>query len=130
SLLREIQDLGVTFVSRHEALDFSTATGRLMFHVIAALAEFERDLIRERVKAGMANAKAKGKPIGRHPKIALGDLRTVVDLRGRGESIRGIAGVLGVSKSAVHKALLSPAVRGAEESMGIPSAAPVLQGPV
>ena len=129
-LLDELHALGVGFISLGESLDFTTPAGRLMFHLLGAFAQFERDIIRERVKAGMANAKAKGKPIGRRPKIALGDLRTAVGLRGRGESIRGIAGVLGVSKSAVHKALLSSAVRDAEKSLGIPSADPVLQGPV
>ncbi len=130
TVLDELHALGVSFVSLHEALDFTTPTGRLMFHLLGAFAQFERDLIRDRVRAGMANAKVKGKHIGRRPKIALGDLRTAAQLKTRGESIRGIAGVLGVSKSAVHKALSSPAFQEAEKSLGMIQAEAVLQGPL
>src|SRR5215469_13521300 len=65
NLIAEWESLGVVFVSLRDNLDFSTPGGRLMFNIIAAMAEFERDLIRERVKAGIARAKADGKRIGR-----------------------------------------------------------------
>ncbi len=63
--LDELSTLGVAFVSYQENIDLSTPSGRLMFHMIAAMAEFERELIRERVCAGVAHARAKGKKIGR-----------------------------------------------------------------
>src|SRR6185437_2828978 len=63
--LAEFESLGIAFVSLSDNLDLSTASGRLMFNIIGAMAEFERELIRERVKAGMRNAKAKGTRIGR-----------------------------------------------------------------
>jgi DNA invertase Pin-like site-specific DNA recombinase len=61
----ELEAHGVAFVSLKDNLDFSTASGRLMFHVISAMAEFERSLIVERVKAGLRNAKAKGRRLGK-----------------------------------------------------------------
>jgi DNA invertase Pin-like site-specific DNA recombinase len=66
--LAEFEALGVAFVSLRDNLDLSTPSGRLMFQIIGAMAEFERALIQERVKAGLRNARAKGKQLGR-PKL-------------------------------------------------------------
>jgi DNA invertase Pin-like site-specific DNA recombinase len=63
--LAEFESLNIAFVSLSDNLDLTTASGRLMFNIIGAMAEFERELIRERVKAGMKNAKAKGVRVGR-----------------------------------------------------------------
>src|SRR5215469_5638518 len=63
--LAELEVLGVAFVSLRDNLDLSTPSGRLMFQIVGAMAEFERALIQERVKAGLRNAKAKGKKLGR-----------------------------------------------------------------
>ena len=103
--LDELKTLGVGFVSFKESLDFTTPTGRLMFHLLGAFSEFEKELIRERVKAGVAHARSKGKRLGRCPKIDEKLLRTVADMRSKGLSIRGISRELGVSKSLVHKSL-------------------------
>jgi DNA invertase Pin-like site-specific DNA recombinase len=65
--LDELSNLGIGFISYQDNLDFSTAQGRLMFHIIASMAEFERELIKERVKAGIENARRKGKRLGRRP---------------------------------------------------------------
>jgi putative DNA-invertase from lambdoid prophage Rac len=59
--LDELKTLGVGFVSFKESIDFATPTGRLMLHLLGAFVEFEKEIIRERVKAGVAHAKAKGK---------------------------------------------------------------------
>ena len=70
TLLDELQALGVAFVSLGEGIDCTTPAGRLQLHILAALAEFERSRIAERVKAGLARAKAQGKRLGRrrtHP---------------------------------------------------------------
>jgi hypothetical protein len=61
--LAELEALGLAFVSLRDNLDLSTPSGRLMFQIIGAMAEFERSLIQERVKAGLRNARAKGKSI-------------------------------------------------------------------
>jgi DNA invertase Pin-like site-specific DNA recombinase len=66
--LDEFQALGVDFVSLHESIDTSTPQGRLLYRIIAALAEFDVDIIRENVRAGLAHARAKGKQLGR-PRI-------------------------------------------------------------
>jgi DNA invertase Pin-like site-specific DNA recombinase len=63
--LAEFEALGVAFVSLRDNLDLSTPSGRLMFQIIGAMAEFERALIQERVRAGLRNARAKGKRLGR-----------------------------------------------------------------
>jgi DNA invertase Pin-like site-specific DNA recombinase len=103
--LEELRTLGVQFVSYTENLDFSTPAGRAMANLIGVFAEFERDLIRERVKAGLQNAKSKGIRVGRRPKIDMTLLRAVADMTDRGMSTRRISKALGVSKSLVHKAL-------------------------
>jgi DNA invertase Pin-like site-specific DNA recombinase len=68
--ISELQSIGVSFVSYSENIDMSTPAGKMMFHVIGAMSEFERSLIVERVRAGMALAKVKGKAIGRKPTSA------------------------------------------------------------
>jgi len=84
--LAELESLGVSFISLHDNFDLSTPSGRLMFGIIAAMAEFERALIQERVRAGLANAKKKGRRLGR-PKIPL-DLSKIAALRSQGRSWR------------------------------------------
>ena len=103
--LEELRGLGVQFVSYTENLDFSTPAGRAMANLIGVFAEFERDLIRERVRAGIQNAKSKGIRVGRRPLIDKRLLGTVRDMKDRGMSIRGISRELGLSKSLVHKTL-------------------------
>ena len=94
--LEEFQDLGVDFVSYRQQIDTSTPAGKLTFTVLAAIAEFERELIRERVRAGMAAAKARGKRIGRRkvPMAMQGQIRR---LRAAGMSTRKVAKEVGVS---------------------------------
>jgi DNA invertase Pin-like site-specific DNA recombinase len=103
--LDELRELNVAFISLHENLDFSTSTGRLMFHLLAALSQFEKELLKERVMAGIQHARTKGIRIGRRPFFDITNLRTVTDMRDRGMSIRDIAKALKVSKSLVHKTL-------------------------
>jgi DNA invertase Pin-like site-specific DNA recombinase len=102
--LADLESLGITFVSLRDGFDLSTASGRLMFQIIGAMGEFERNLIRERVKAGMTNARRKGVRIGRPsgPAIAI-DMRSVRARRAAGESLRGIARDLGCSPSLLVK---------------------------
>jgi|SRR5437899_3329065 len=97
--LAEFESLGIAFVSLSDNLDLSTASGRLMFNIIGAMAEFERELIRERVKAGMKNARAKGTRIGR-PRANV-DAAQIARLRASGASLRTIAAQLGVSVGTV-----------------------------
>jgi DNA invertase Pin-like site-specific DNA recombinase len=100
--LAEFESLGITFVSLSDNLDLSTASGRLMFQIIGAMAEFERALIQERVKAGIRNARSKGKRLGRPRKIV--DASVVAGLRSQGASWRAISAQLGVGLATLHRA--------------------------
>lgn len=99
--LKEFQDRGIRFVSFTENLDLGTTTGKLLFSVIAAMAEFERDLIRERTLAGLDRARAQGKKLGRPSKgknYVKPSRSSVSELRGQDMTIRGIAKELKTSK--------------------------------
>jgi DNA invertase Pin-like site-specific DNA recombinase len=99
--LADLESLGIAFVSLRDGFDLSTPSGRLMFQIIGAMGEFERNLIRERVKAGMAHAKAKGHKLGRSRLHV--DMKAVEGRRARGESLRAIARDLGVSPALLVK---------------------------
>jgi DNA invertase Pin-like site-specific DNA recombinase len=102
----ELNNLGISFISYMEQIDFSTPVGKLMFHIIAAMAEFERELIRERVKAGLDNARKKGKRLGRKP-VAPIDADKIIELHQKNPklSVRDIARKTKLSKSFVGKVL-------------------------
>ena len=102
--LEEFRALGIDFISYTEGVDTTTPTGQLLFHVVGAVAQFERDLIVERVRAGMAHARAMGKRIGR-PRAQV-DVEQAVRLRGQGISLREIGRALGVPVSRVRRALV------------------------
>jgi DNA invertase Pin-like site-specific DNA recombinase len=101
--LETFKALGIEFVSFSEQMDTSTPGGKMVFTVLAAVAELERSLIVERVRAGLRNARAKGKTLGR-PRVVV-DAARVIRLRSQGRTIREIADALGVSRSLVHKTL-------------------------
>jgi DNA invertase Pin-like site-specific DNA recombinase len=104
--LAELDTLGVDFVSLRDNLDFSTPSGRLMFQIIGAMAEFERALIQERVKAGMRNARAKGRRIGRPPQTQLSsELRADIASAYQfgGTSLRLLAEKFGTSLATVQR---------------------------
>jgi DNA invertase Pin-like site-specific DNA recombinase len=98
--LQELSDLGVTFVSLRDNLDLSTSARRLMLHIVGAFAQFEADVIKERVLAGLAAAKANGTKLGRPARI---DSARVLELRRQGYSLSRIAREIGATKSAVSK---------------------------
>ena len=101
--LAEFRALGIDFVSYTEGVDTTTPTGQLLFHIVGAVAQFERDLIAERVRAGIAHARALGKRIGR-PRSQI-DTEQVNALRHQGRSLRQIAQSLNVPVSRVRRAL-------------------------
>ena len=100
--LGEFDALGIHFVSLHEGVDTSTPNGRLVFGIFASIAEFERELIRSRVRSGLAAARAKGKRIGR-PRVAV-DARRIATLRASGSSWSQIACQTGWTKGTVQRA--------------------------
>jgi DNA invertase Pin-like site-specific DNA recombinase len=100
--LCEFDALGIQFISLHEGVDTSTPNGRLVFGIFASIAEFERELIRERVRSGLAAARAKGKRLGR-PRAHV-DVSRIAALRAQGCGWRKIATELGVGVGTVLRA--------------------------
>jgi len=94
---------GVSFISLREGIDTSTANGRLVFGIFASLAEFERELIRERVSLGLRRAQAQGKQLGR-PKASI-DPATAHRMRQEGRSLAEIAQAMGTHKSTISRFL-------------------------
>ena len=104
TLVAELEALKVDLVVLDQAIDTTTPAGRLLFHMLAAIAEFERDLIRERVIAGVRRARALGKHLGR-PQVHQVDVVRALALRAEGWSLRAVARELGVHPMAVRRAL-------------------------
>ena len=107
NLVRIVNDLearGVGFESLTEQINTHSPTGKLMFHVFAALAEFERNLIRERTMAGLKAARARGKPSGRPPKITGKDLAMAKALMAdKSNTVEDIAKRFGVNRSTLYR---------------------------
>lgn len=102
----ELSTRGVGFRSLTEAIDTTTPNGRLVFHLFAALADFERDLIRERTRAGLAVAQARGRHGGRRPVVTADKLvraRALIDTQGL--TVREAAARVKVGKTALYRAL-------------------------
>jgi DNA invertase Pin-like site-specific DNA recombinase len=102
--LRELTDPGVGFVSLTEALDLTTPTGRAMAGMLAVFAEFEREILRERVRAGIAQARDQGRPHGR-PRTASLKSDEVLRLKGECASHSEIARRLGIARTSVRRIL-------------------------
>ena len=100
--LEEFRSLGIEFISLHEGVDTSTPNGRLVFGIFASIAEFERELIRDRVKSGIAAARSKGKRLGR-PTVSV-DATRIAALRDSGATWRTITRELGLSAGTVKRA--------------------------
>lgn len=100
--LEEFRALGIDFVSLHEGVDTSTPNGRLVFGIFASIAEFERELIRDRVRSGLAAAKARGKRLGR-PRVLV-DTAAIARLRAAGDSWSTVGKKLGLGEGTVRRA--------------------------
>jgi len=101
--LEEFRSLGVQFVSYQENIDTSSPLGQALFTIVSAVAQLERDLIRERVSAGIRNARASGKQLGRPRRIV--NREEIHRLKAEGASLRQIAEALGVGYGTVRARL-------------------------
>lgn len=101
--LDRLREKNVDFVSVTESIDTSTPTGRFVFTLIAAMAEFEREMLRERVRAGMAEARRRGKQIGRKQRNI--DLRPVNAMLGTGLSVEEVARILNLPSATLRRHL-------------------------
>ena len=108
TLAAELEALGVDLVVLDQGIDTTTPSGRLLFHVLSAIAEFERDLIRERTVAGVAAARRRGRHPGRPRALTKRDRERAQRLRRSGKSLRQIARLLGVGHSTVARELGGP----------------------
>ena len=102
--LKELNELGIAFVSLTEALDLTTPSGRAMAGLLAVFAEFEREILRERVMAGLAQARTEGIQLGR-PRTAFRLQRQIRELYGQGLSKAAIARQLNVGRTSVRRIL-------------------------
>jgi len=103
--LAALEGRGVGFRSITEAIDTTTPGGRLVFHLFGALGQFERDLIQERTRAGLAAAAARGRPAGRRPVVTDDKLKRARGMISKGLTIREVAVRLKVGKTALYEAL-------------------------
>lgn len=104
-LVEQLKAKGVEFRSLTDGIDTSTSAGRFFFHVMAAMAEMERELIKERTKAGLAAAKARGRKGGRKAKMDLSKIGAARQLLASGTVATDVAKNLGVSRATLYRAL-------------------------
>ena len=107
---------GIGFRSLMEAIDTTTSGGRLIFHVFGALGQFERDLIRERTKAGLTAAAARGRKCGRKPVVTAEKLQRAREQIAHGLNVREAAARLKIGKTALYAALQAAGSGGAADS--------------
>lgn len=106
NVVTDLQEQGVGFRSLHESIDTTTPAGKLIFHVFAALAEFERELIRERTMSGLAAARARGRMGGRKPSLSPKQIQLARQMYAEGDTkVAEIAKVLGVSRATIYRHL-------------------------
>jgi DNA invertase Pin-like site-specific DNA recombinase len=104
--LHSLEEKKVGFRSLQETIDTTSSGGRLIFHVFAALAEFERDLIKERTHAGLTAARARGRTGGRPPRLTPDQVQTAKRLYDqRDMTVEQIGNVLGVSRTTIYRTL-------------------------
>jgi DNA invertase Pin-like site-specific DNA recombinase len=105
NLVAELDALGVDLVVIDQGIDTATPTGKLLFHMLAAISEFERDLIVDRTKAGMAAARRRGRHPGRPRALDAAQVARAKRLAATGNSVRQIAELLGCSRATAHRAV-------------------------
>lgn len=104
-LVESLQKKGIQFRSLTDGIDTSTSAGRFFFHVMAALAQMERELIRERTRAGLTAARARGRLGGRKPKMDSSKVKAAKHLLDSGVPVNEVAKNLGVSRATLYRAI-------------------------
>jgi DNA invertase Pin-like site-specific DNA recombinase len=105
-----LEAAGIGFKSVHESIDTTTSTGKLVFHIFAALAEFERDLIVDRTKAGLAAARERGSRPGRKPSLSHAQIEACQGFHASGKhSVSELAEMFSVSRATIYRLLDSNA---------------------
>lgn len=120
-LVEGLAERGIDFRVLTDGIDTTTSAGRFLFHVLAAMAQMERDLIRERTKAGLASARARGRNGGRPTKLTEKQKAHARKLLAdRGNTIKDVASMLGVSRNTIYRALEPAAIAGRQDLRGSP----------
>lgn len=102
--VNELRILGISFESLQEAITTKTSTGQLIFHIFGALAEFERNLIQERTKAGLAAARARGRLGGRPKQLESNKRKLALKLyRDREHTVQEVCRMMGISKPTLYQ---------------------------
>lgn len=104
-LIEQLKGQGAGFQSLTDGIDTTTTGGKLVFHIMGALAKFERDLIKERTKAGMKAAKKRGKHVGRPKALSKGQVQHMKELLDAGKTQAEVAELLGVSANTIGREL-------------------------
>ena len=104
-LIDRLKGQGAGFHSLTDGIDTTTTGGKLVFHIMGALSEFERDLIRERTKAGMKAAKKRGKHVGRPKSLSNGQIQHMHELLNNGKTQAEVGDLLGVSANTIGREL-------------------------
>jgi DNA invertase Pin-like site-specific DNA recombinase len=102
-LAADLEALGVDLIVLDQAIDTSTSAGRFLFHTFAAVGELERDLLRERTRAGLEAARRRGRKLGRPRALSESQFQRLKRMAAAGQSTRHIAQVLGIGKSIVAR---------------------------
>lgn len=106
SVVDELKNKGIGFQSTQEGFDTTTSNGQLIFSIFGAMAEFERNLIRERTNAGLAAARARGRQGGRKEKLSDKQVKTLLAMyQSRDHSVAEICGVFGISRPTLYRHL-------------------------
>jgi DNA invertase Pin-like site-specific DNA recombinase len=125
-----LDERGVGFRSLRESIDTTTAGGRLVFHLFGALAQFEREIIRDRTVAGLTAARARGRVGGRPSKLSVEQRRQARKMYDERElTVEQIGRVLGVSRTSIYRALADGPAASADGTSEPSSASPVTDGP-
>lgn len=105
--VEDLRDKGVNFVSLTEGMDTNSSTGRLLFNIFGAIAEFERDLIIERTNAGIASAKKRGVHCGKPYKLNLEQQELLLQLRQQGKTVKEVCRLLNIGRATYYRYLTS-----------------------
>jgi DNA invertase Pin-like site-specific DNA recombinase len=103
--VHDLADRGVGFKSLAESIDTTSAAGRLVLHIFASLADFERELIRERTREALAAKKRRGEPVGRRPALTPSRIAAAREMLDRGHGAAYVARILKVGRSTLYRAL-------------------------